>query len=64
VHIICVAETEDTVAADPPKLTDVDPATKFVPVMVTVVPPAPVFGVMAVMVGDGNGGSPPLTQRT
>lgn len=46
--------TVTLVAAAPPMVTPVTPV-KFVPVMVTLVPPAvvPVFGLMAVTVGAG-----------
>src|SRR5205823_11966521 len=53
VAVICVALTTTTfVAAVPPKVT-VAPAAKFVPVIVTPVPPAagPVFGLTPLTVG-------------
>jgi hypothetical protein len=57
VAVICVALTTTTlVAAVPPNVT-VAPAAKFVPVIVTAVPPAvgPVFGDMLVTVGAEAG---------
>ena len=56
VAVICVAElTVKPVAAVAPKVTAVAPL-KFVPVMVTVVPPAvgPAVGEMLVMVGSAT----------
>ena len=52
--VMLVAETTlNDVAAVPPKLTAVAPV-KFVPVMVTDVPTAPLIGVKLVMVGIDN----------
>jgi hypothetical protein len=57
VALICVALLKlNVVAAVPPKLTAVTPV-KFVPVIVTLVPPVvrPVFGLTLVTVGAGVG---------
>jgi hypothetical protein len=75
VAVNCVALTNVTACAVPPKLT-IEAATKFVPVIVSMkaAPPATaVFGEIDVIVGNGGGGaaSPPphpliaeLTART
>ena len=53
--MVVLVVTLTLVAATPPKLT-VAPATKFVPLMVTAVPPfvEPEFGLIGAMVGAGG----------
>jgi hypothetical protein len=51
--VICVAEFTVNVAVTPPNLTAVAPM-KFVPVIVTAVPTAPLLGVNEPIVGTGE----------
>jgi hypothetical protein len=56
VAVICVALTTTTFVAPAPPNVTVAPVAKFVPVMVTPVPPAagPLLGLTLVTVGAGN----------